>query len=256
MLAVVGYHAAPLRIHGGYVGVDIFFVISGFLITRIISSGFLQDTFSFLEFYSRRVRRIFPALAIVMLVTLVLGWSFLLPDDFEQLGRHIIAGSLFSSNLLLWSEAGYFDANAEYKPLLHLWSLGIEEQFYVVWPLALLAILKYLRRPAWAIGVVATISFFLNIVFLEQSPTASFFSPFTRIWELLIGALVATVFWQKSPLIAGNTDLQDWFLNGPPLFPNIASFAGIALIGGPIAFPRIHHSLGGMHFIQRWELRY
>lgn len=235
VLAVVGYHAAPLRIHGGYVGVDIFFVISGFLITGIVSRGFLQDTFSFLEFYSRRVRRIFPALAIVMLVTLGLGWSFLLPDEYEQLGRHVVAGSLFSSNLLLWSETGYFDANAEFKPLLHLWSLGIEEQFYVVWPLTLLVFFKYLKRPARAIGVVATISFLLDVALLEQSPTAVFFAPFTRIWELLIGALVATAFRQKSHLLNGDADLQEGPLLGSPPFLNIASIAGIGLIGGSIA---------------------
>ncbi len=234
VLAVVGYHAAPLRIHGGYVGVDIFFVISGFLITGIIARGFLLDTFSFLEFYARRVRRIFPALSIVMLVTLALGWACLLPDEFEQLGRHIVAGSLFSSNLLLWSEAGYFEANAEFKPLLHLWSLGIEEQFYLVWPLTLFVFLKYLKRPVWAIGAVAGISFILNIVLLEQSTTATFFSPFTRIWELLIGAVVATAFTERPDQYNGSAGLPAGSPADSRLSLNIASIAGIGLIGGSI----------------------
>ena len=125
------------RINGGFIGVDVFFVISGFLITSIIYESLNRGTFSFAEFYSRRIRRIFPTLSIVLVASYALGWFVLLADEYEQLGKHIAAGAGFVSNYVLWAEAGYFDNSGETKPLLHLWSLGIEEQFYIVWPLIL-----------------------------------------------------------------------------------------------------------------------
>ena len=106
VLAVVAYHAAPGKLRGGFVGVDVFFVISGFLISSILLKGAYEGTLSLLDFYAKRVRRIFPALCLVLVVSILLGWKFLLPEEFAQLGRHIVAGSLFSSNLLLWSEVG------------------------------------------------------------------------------------------------------------------------------------------------------
>lgn len=138
VLSVVIFHAAPNWLRGGFIGVDIFFVISGFLISTIIFSNLESNTFSLQEFYVRRVKRIFPALILMLTTTFAFGWWVLLPDEFAQLGKHITAGVFFVSNLVLWSEAGYFDAAAETKPLLHLWSLGIEEQFYILWPALLL----------------------------------------------------------------------------------------------------------------------
>src|SRR5207245_193984 len=129
------YHAFPAALSGGFVGVDIFFVISGFLISKIIFKSLEIDEFSFVDFYSRRIRRIFPALATVLLATFILGWFILYPDEYRQLGKHIAGGAGFVSNFVLWRESGYFDAAAETKPLLHLWSLGIEEQFYIVFPM-------------------------------------------------------------------------------------------------------------------------
>lgn len=138
VLAVLGFHTSIRGMRGGFVGVDIFFVISGFLITSIVVRGVEAGSFNILHFYARRIRRIFPELIVVLLATLAMGWLFLFPDEYERLGRHVIAGSLFSSNFLLWSEAGYFDVASARKPLLHLWSLGIEGQFYLLWPITLI----------------------------------------------------------------------------------------------------------------------
>lgn len=120
VLSVLGFHVSSRLVPGGYVGVDIFFVISGFLITSIICSHLTSDKFSFLDFYARRSKRIFPALIVVLVSTWLVGWMFLLPDEYERIGKHIAAGAGFISNFALWQESGYFDKAAEYKPLLHL----------------------------------------------------------------------------------------------------------------------------------------
>ena len=130
VIAVVIYHAFPRMLGGGFVGVDVFFVISGFLISGIVLNGLSGGTFTFAEFYRRRIRRIFPALTIVLIALLALGWFVMLPDEYRQLGKHAAASAGFVSNIVLWKEAGYFDTVSTRKPLLHLWSLGIEEQFY------------------------------------------------------------------------------------------------------------------------------
>lgn len=137
VLFVVGFHAFPLWIKGGFIGVDIFFVISGYLISTIIIVGLERNNFSFIEFYTRRIKRIFPALLLVLISSFAFGWFVLLADEYKQLGKHIAGGAGFVSNYLFWNESGYFDNAAETKPLLHLWSLGIEEQFYIIWPLLL-----------------------------------------------------------------------------------------------------------------------
>ena len=144
VLSVVIFHAFPTRLVGGFIGVDIFFVISGFLISTIIFGNLRSDSFSYLEFYRRRIRRIFPALVVVLLACLGLGWFGLLAGEYQQVGRHTLGGIGFISNLMLWSEAGYdyFNTASESKPLLHLWSLAIEEQFYIVWPLLLVLLWK------------------------------------------------------------------------------------------------------------------
>ena len=138
VLAVVGYHFFPQWLPAGFVGVDGFFVISGYLITGIILERIDAGRFSILDFYARRIRRIFPALAIVLLAVAAIGWKLLYRDEYKFLGNHVAVGAGFATNILLWSETGYFDQAAEAKPLLHLWSLGVEEQFYLVWPFALL----------------------------------------------------------------------------------------------------------------------
>ncbi len=130
--AVFVFHANHDYLPGGFVGVDVFFVISGFLIIRIILDGLEEDTFSLAGFYTRRIRRIFPALIFVLAAVWALGWHFMLPEDFQELGKQIFAAAAFGSNLLTYSQVGYFDAPAITKPLLHLWSLGVEEQFYLL----------------------------------------------------------------------------------------------------------------------------
>ena len=193
VLAVVGFHLFPVWVKGGFVGVDVFFVISGFLISTIILKGLEQDTFSIAEFYGRRIKRIFPALSLVLIASAAIGWFVLLPGEYAQLGRHIAGGSAFLSNIVLWKESGYFDTGAGLKPLLHLWSLGIEEQFYLVWPwMALLAWRRRVSLLALAMVVVLT-SFAYNLSQIEREPVATFYLPFTRFWELLAGGVLACV---------------------------------------------------------------
>src|SRR5690348_11726570 len=135
VLSVVAFHAFPGLLKGGFIGVDIFFVISGFLISSIIVKNLELGQFSFLEFYSRRIRRIFPALILVLVSCAAAGWYLISEGEYANLGKDITGGAGFVSNFVLWGESGYFDRASDSKPLLHLWSLGIEEQFYVFWPL-------------------------------------------------------------------------------------------------------------------------
>ncbi len=191
VIAVIAYHAFPRLVPGGFVGVDIFFVISGYLITQIIVADLDRGSFSFAEFYARRVRRIFPALIVVMLTTLAAGTAMFLPDELTSLARNAIAGASFGANLMLLSEVGYFDLDAHVKPLLHLWSLGIEEQFYLAWPLALWACPRRWRLVL--ICGIIMLSFGLNVALVKTHPAATFYLPFTRAWELMAGAAITGV---------------------------------------------------------------
>ncbi|WP_410498579.1 acyltransferase family protein [Chitinibacter sp. S2-10] len=191
ILSVVLFHAFPGTIKGGFIGVDIFFVISGFLISSIIFSSQENDRFSFITFYSRRIRRIFPALTLVLIACLVFGWFSLLSDEYKQLGKHIAGGAGFLANYILWGESGYFDNLAETKPLLHLWSLGIEEQFYIFWPVVLWFAWRSRLNRITILFSLAAISFFLNIKTIKSDSVAAFYSPQTRFWELLIGSTLA-----------------------------------------------------------------
>ena len=136
---VVAFHAFPTQLSGGFIGVDMFLVISGYLISNYIVGALKTGSFSFFTFYVRRVRRIVPALSVVLLAALGFGWFVMLPFEFRQLGKHVAASTTFCSNIVFWLESGYFDTGAETKPLLHLWSLGVEEQFYIAWPAIMLA---------------------------------------------------------------------------------------------------------------------
>jgi peptidoglycan/LPS O-acetylase OafA/YrhL len=192
VLSVVGYHAFPTLVGGGFIGVDIFLVISGFLISSILFENLQANRFSFSEFYSRRIRRIFPALVVVLSAVLILGWFWLLADEYQQLGKHIFGGSAFVSNFMFLEESEhYFDNAAETKSLLHLWSLGIEEQFYIVWPLLLWCVWKHNYKWTAITIPVLTVSLILNFAIARRHPAADFFLPITRFWELSIGTLLA-----------------------------------------------------------------
>lgn len=191
IISVVIFHAFPDLLMGGFIGVDIFFVISGFLISSIIFSSLERQRFSIVEFYVRRIRRIFPALLLVMLACIILGWFVLFADEYMHLGRHLTAGVEFISNFVLWRESGYFDSRALTKPLLHLWSLAIEEQFYVFWPLLLAFVWKRNFGFLKVTFAIAILSFFANIYLIGSHPVAAYFLPVSRFWELMLGGVLA-----------------------------------------------------------------
>jgi peptidoglycan/LPS O-acetylase OafA/YrhL len=193
VILVLLFHASPKKYASGYIGVDVFFIISGYLITSILLKDLQLNRYSIKEFYLKRVRRIFPSLILVMLSTLIFGWFALTPTEFQNIGKHIASGALFVSNFNLWLEAGYFDTASEYKPLLHLWSLGIEEQFYIFWPLLLSFFFKNKRSVLTLITAIILCSFGLNIFFIQQYPSATFYLPHTRTWELLLGSLLSYI---------------------------------------------------------------
>jgi peptidoglycan/LPS O-acetylase OafA/YrhL/cyclophilin family peptidyl-prolyl cis-trans isomerase len=197
VLAVIIFHASPRALPSGFIGVDIFFVISGFLISGILYRDAASEGISLLDFYVRRIRRIVPALTVVLIGVVIFGWLALTNLDYRELQTHIAAGSAFVSNFVLWGEAGYFDAPARFKPLLHLWSLGIEEQFYLFWPPIVMICARFprLRSGPGPVGVVAAVivcfSFGINLAVARTSPVTAFYMPYTRMWELLFGALLA-----------------------------------------------------------------
>ena len=190
ILSVVAFHAFP-NLQGGFVGVDVFFVISGFLISSVIVDNLEAGHFSFLVFYQHRIRRIFPALGLVLASCAVAGWYLLPEGAYADLGKHIAGGAGFVANLVLWKEAGYFDSASDTKPLLHLWSLGIEEQFYFVWPFVLWVAWKRRWNLFLVTAAVLLASFCANLAMVRTDAVANFYSPVTRVWELLIGALLA-----------------------------------------------------------------
>ncbi len=201
VISVLVFHTFVDILPGGFVGVDIFFVISGYLITQIIFQELQSGTFSLWGFYQRRIRRIFPALLLIFLTCTVLGWIILTPFEYELYGTHMLAGAGFVPNIIFWREAGYFDKEAITKPLLHLWSLGVEEQFYLVWPLILGLSWKIWKpHPQSVFKVVLTlvlISLIWSGYQIKHHPIADFYSPFSRFWELALGGSIAI--WVSRP---------------------------------------------------------
>jgi peptidoglycan/LPS O-acetylase OafA/YrhL len=189
VLTVIGFHAFPAWIRGGFIGVDVFFVISGYLISTILLDGMERGSFRFSQFYIRRIRRIFPALIVVLLACMVAGWLVLFSVEYKALGKHVAGSAAFVSNFVLWSEAGYFDKAAAIKPLLHIWSLGIEEQFYIVWPLLLYLVWK--RKAATLVFLLLLLAFSFTFNVLSSDAAADFYSPLARFWELMAGAVLA-----------------------------------------------------------------
>lgn len=256
ILAVVVFHAFPQWIPGGFIGVDIFFVISGFLISSIIFSSLERDRFSLSEFYTRRIRRIFPALLVLLVACLVFGWFVLLADEYKQLGRHTYGGAGFISNLVLWRESGYFDNTAATKPLLHLWSLAIEEQFYIFWPL----LLAFVWRRGWNFlritAVIGVISLAVSVYLVGSNTTLAYYSPLSRFWELMIGGTLAYI-------VLHRPELNRNFANTKSLLGAVLLAAGLWTISKTDPFPGFNAllpTLGAFFLIsagpQAWLNRY
>ena len=235
VLPVILFHAGFEWFSGGFVGVDVFFVISGYLITTIIISEMAEGKFSIVNFYERRARRILPALFFVMSACLPFAWLWLAPNDLKDFGQSLVAVSTFSSNILFWQQSGYFDTAAELKPLLHTWSLAVEEQYYILFPIFLML--------TWRLGI-KWVLILLSVVFLLSlgvaqwgayyKPSATFFLLPTRGWELLVGVFAA--FYLKH-----NTHLKSHFLN------QVLSLLGFGMIVYSIVafdkttpFPSLH----------------
>ena len=197
VISVLLFHAGCTVFSGGFVGVDVFFVISGYLITTIIMGELEKGTFSLVNFYERRFRRILPALYLVMAVTLVVGWFTLLPDEYKNLGQSIVATTLYSNNMLLGLTSGYWDLASQFKPLLHTWSLGVEEQYYAVVPLLLMVVWRWKRWLGLGIVSLTAASLVLAQWMIYVSPAWAFYLLPTRFWELAAGAFCAWLLYSK-----------------------------------------------------------
>ena len=221
---VLIFHAFPDSLPGGFVGVDVFFVISGYLISGIILEARAGGRFSYANFYARRIRRIFPALGAVLAAVLAAGWFLLYADDYARLGRHAAAGAAFASNFAFWQESSYFDVAAGLKPLQHLWSLGVEEQFYLVWPILLVTASRWRRGPLAMTVLIGIASFLIAIWTVRLDRTAAFYAPWDRFWELLAGATLAC--------IEADAVLDAWMrgLMSRPWLVHVASAIGLAAI--------------------------
>ncbi len=233
IILVVMFHAFPSVVTGGFIGVDIFFTISGFLISSIIFKGLRRDTFSFRGFYANRIRRIFPALVLLLGFSLVFGWFFLLPGEYAQLGKHIVGGAGYVENFVLRSEAGYFDTKSFLKPLMHLWSLGIEEQFYLTYPFLLWAAWRLRCNTLVVLTPLVLLSFGLNVWESHRNAASDFFLPQTRFWELWIGGVLAYV-------DIFRPEDRNRIMRRFTWMPNAASVVGTILIGFAVALVQEH----------------
>ncbi len=192
IMSVVIFHVDPKLLPGGFLGVDIFFVISGYLISLLLFREQSQGTFSFSNFYIRRICRLFPALITVLVATLIFGYFALFADEYEQLGLHSSYAIVFLINFCLMGETGYFDLVSDAKPLLHLWSLSIEEQFYLFWPLALLFFRRLYSKTGLLIAGFLIVSYLYAISLSGHNPDSLYYHPLSRFWQLLMGAVLAS----------------------------------------------------------------
>ena len=224
VVPVVLFHGNFGLLPGGYVGVDVFFVISGYLITSIILDDLEAGRFSITRFYERRVRRIFPALFLVLAACLPVAWRLLAPGDMTDFCESLVAVPLFCSNVLFWSESGYFDTAAELKPLLHTWSLAVEEQFYVLFPLLLWSLRRSGRWLMCGIlSALAAVSFAIAVWGVRNQPSAAFFLLPTRAWELLLGCIVAVQTRRRLP-------------SSPPLAEACGAAGLLMIVGAMLGF--------------------
>lgn len=218
---VLLYHFFPEYAKGGFLGVDIFFVISGFLITKIICEN-NNNEFSFIRFYENRLIRLVPALLVIIFFSVLLGWFALLPLEYKALSKQIISSVLFVSNFLFLQEAGYFDISSQNKPLLHLWSLAVEMQLYMIWPVILVMVRRLKFDTAKAILVLIIGSFSLNILLNENHAVINFYNPFSRLWEFLFGGFLFSVGHGKNPV--------NFQLASHPKLKTIAPWVGLTSI--------------------------
>lgn len=233
VLGVLFFHAG-LGCQGGFIGVDIFFVISGFLITSLILRDLRDEAFSFVNFWARRIRRILPALAMMALVVIIVGYFGMLPDEYQLLGKQLISIVFCASNIKFWREGGYFETNSDGKPFLHTWSLSVEEQFYFIIPIILFLLFKF-RREGFALALIlltCIVSFIISVYASESYPSANFYLLPTRAWELGAGSLLAFAGPITSSKLrevlsfVGLTLIIGCFL----LFPEDASFPGTSAL--------------------------
>ena len=219
VLMVLAVHASPSSLPNGYVGVDLFFVISGYLITSILCRELADGKFSIRDFYVRRVNRIFPGLLLVLLSCLLLGPALMYPAEYGLMGKSALFSALFSANINFYLESGYWDVASKLKPLLHLWSLGVEEQFYLLWPLVLLWAYRAKRSMVTVSLAVLFGSLVVNLVLTSKSQAAGFYLPFGRLWELASGGLIACIQWQR-----GNGAVAGYGVR------NVLGWSGIGLL--------------------------
>ena len=221
VMAVVLFHAG-ICLHGGFIGVDVFYVISGYLITALIARDLARGTFTLVGFWERRARRILPALIVVVLATLIAGGLLLLPADFVHLGKSAIAQAFFAANIYFCRNMGYFAAGTNQMPLLQTWSLAVEEQFYLFMPWLLMGLfyfpaLRRRRSLVTILAIVAGLSFVTSVYVVATQPTKAFYLLPSRAWELLLGAIIAV-----SP--------PAFFLNNQPKIREVVVWLGIAII--------------------------
>lgn len=259
ILLVIIYHAIPTAVPGGFVGVDIFFVISGYLISSIIFRQLEEGRFSFLVFYCNRFKRIFPALVFMLYCVMSSGWFILFFDEFAMLGKHVAGGIGFIVNILLCNEAGYFDTDSGLKPLMHLWSLGIEEQFYFLFPLATWLLWKLRTKRIVVFFALCLISFFWCVIATYKDPAGAYFLPQTRAWQLLAGCLLATGLFTAE---AGQEEAgrakkiaRFFFLIKRKMLPSLGMFKKELMCGTPPMSP-LGYSVGEGAILSRSDTDY
>ncbi|WP_139019211.1 acyltransferase family protein [Acidovorax radicis] len=233
VLMVLAVHASPASLPNGFVGVDLFFVISGYLITSILCRELSEERFSIRDFYVRRINRIFPALLVVLAFCLIIGPWVMYPSEYAPLSKSAFFSAIFVANVHFYLESGYWDVASKLKPLLHLWSLGVEEQFYLLWPLILLATIRTKRSLVAACLAVIVLSLAVNLVLTSRNQPAAFYLPFGRFWELSAGGLLACIQWTRNSVFGASRPAVEvgWHLR------NSAGWLGLGLLLATQCFP-------------------
>ncbi|MDL2336855.1 MAG: acyltransferase [Pseudomonadota bacterium] len=234
VLSLLAVHLFPqLSRGGGLVGVDIFFVVSGFLISNTLFRAHNAGQFNLADFYGHRIERVVPSLCVVLLSCLVFSFLFAPPNELRQIGKHVVAAVLFISNFAMWREVGSAGLSSAGTPLFHLWALAFEVQFYLLWPIAVTCLVGCERRTMAVIGGLLALSFLLNLAFVDSNPNATFLLPPTRLWELMVGAMLACL---SDPVRCGPMAwLRTTLAMGVhPWYPEFFAWAGVAMLSGAV----------------------